>query len=100
MPAALSTINNWNCYLELIHAKNKPRCHHPRPSYFRVLFRIGTGYHIALLCIDCGMNLRGPGVWVPRREIQGDPDALFESPWHLRPSAAEPSLFGEAGEGI
>jgi hypothetical protein len=64
-------------------------CDHRRGHYYRIPFERGTGYHVAEHCSTCGVNVRGPGVWVPRRELD-DPDAL--PVWSGR-REDQPSLF-------
>jgi len=74
-------------------------CQHSPRGYYRLPFRVGSGYHVAELCRDCGANVRGPGVWVSRREIVGDPDQLPVAP--ARSKDRQASLFdaGCGGEG-
>ena len=58
---------------------NEP-CRHQITRFFRHTFVNGGGYHIAEHCLGCGVNVRGPGVWVPRSSVKDDPDTLEEWP--------------------
>ncbi len=44
-------------------------CSHLRKALYRVIIRDGRT-QIAERCLDCGMNPRGPGIWVPRAEVR------------------------------
>ena len=67
-----------------------PTCQHPRTRFYRRPH--ARGEHLVELCLDCRANVRGPGAWVPRREV-ADPQAL-----PLVPAAAEqPTLFDLEG---
>jgi hypothetical protein len=66
-------------------------CTHSRRGFYRHPFRSGTGFHIAELCRDCSVNVRGVGVWVPRSEVR-DSDSLPISPGY-KPPTRQPSLF-------
>jgi hypothetical protein len=50
-------------------------CGHNASSFFRIPWRRGHGFHVAELCIACGANVRGSGIWVPGREVK-DSDLL------------------------
>ncbi len=67
-----------------------PPCQHPRTQLYRRPH--AGGEHVVELCQDCGVNVRGRGRWVPRREVP-DPAAL-----PLAPAAAgQPTLFDLGG---
>ena len=42
-------------------------CEHKGKYLAKVLFP--GGFHVGEFCSVCGKNVRGPGVWVPRREV-------------------------------
>lgn len=67
-------------------------CRHTRRQLYRKDFASGTGYHVVELCLDCGRNARGPGVWVARFEAP-DPDALPRLP--AGGSPGQPGLFDD-----
>lgn len=50
-------------------------CAHSQTEYGRVVFA-GGGYHIIEYCLACRANVRGPGVWVPRAELDLNLDHL------------------------
>jgi hypothetical protein len=80
-------------------------CPHLRSAFFRHPFGDGRSYHLAEHCLDCGVNVRGAGVWVPRQELLetqhlNDPGQL--PVWDAAGSRVDgPSLFdiAEAAEG-
>jgi hypothetical protein len=65
------------------------RCPHRRTGLYKIPFVVGerASYHIAQLCLDCGANARGRGVWVPRREV-ADADRLPVRPRRPKGGAA------------
>ena len=44
-------------------------CAHTSTEFRRRLFR--GGEHLIERCVACGVNVRGPGRWVPRAELIG-----------------------------
>lgn len=37
-------------------------------QFYKVICRNGME-HFAELCVECGKNIRGPGVWVPKSQV-------------------------------
>jgi hypothetical protein len=75
------------------------RCSHTRARIYRRPFADGTSGHLIELCEDCSVNVRGPGRWVPRREVVSrglDPDTLPLVP-SRKNAPHQPSLFEMGG---
>jgi hypothetical protein len=68
-------------------------CPHPERAFGKVYGRDGR-FQVQERCEVCLANVRGSGVWVPKAQVPGDPEAL---PVFLdfRPHApaAQPGLF-------
>jgi hypothetical protein len=73
-------------------------CAHAHRRIYRVPWRTGQGEHLAELCSDCGANVRGAGVWVPRAEVPGDPAALPVAPGRMTTSRQLSLFDGHAVE--
>jgi len=54
-------------------------CKHSRSSRFRVPYGSASGspkYRIGRMCLECGANANGPGIWIAEEHCPEDPAML------------------------
>ena len=70
-------------------------CPHLRRQLGRVVFADGSTHRVEM-CLDCGHNARGPGVWVAKSEHYESVDDLQLLPNYQQAAQrhwSQPSLF-------
>ena len=66
-------------------------CEHRIVGTFKQTWENGKGYHRVERCLDCGANVRGPGIWVPKDQCEHlEPLPEWEG---VRGSNHQPSMF-------
>lgn len=71
------------------------RCNHAHKAMARIICSDGRE-QILEQCLDCGANVRGPGVWVARAEVR-DPDSLPVLRDYRRKAVPQRGLFDTEG---